>query len=215
MTKYLNISSEIVTADNQDAFVDFLKQERKASRQRDRNADWFKHLLDKDFWEIYPMWTMSRIDGEVWTIAAVQKHNFPSGTYRVMSRLYSKKEMRKAVDHMPRYAGHKWPAKSTYLFPPMLDMMKSIEGSTMIMTMEHIKRARNLNVISRYFNEHYGTNFVVQPHMYQTFNDRDNWKSWQVLTADGDIDLPYLTKDEWKLKFPNAGLSIKASHPSP
>jgi len=214
LTKYLNISSEIVTAGNQDVFVDFLKQEKKASQQRDRNADWFKYLLNKDFWEIYPMWTMSRIDGEVWTIAAVQKHNFATGTYRVMSRLYVNQDMRKPTDHMPRYPGHKWPAKSAYLFPPMLDMMKSIEGSTMIMTMEHIKRARNLNVISRYFNEQYGTNFVVQPHMYQTFIDPDNWKSWQVLTADGDIDLPYLTQDEWKLKFPNAGLSIKGPHPS-
>ena len=92
--------------------------------------------------------------------------------------------------------------------------MKSIEGSTMIMTMEHVKRARNLSVISSYFNEHYGTNFVVQPHMYQTFNDSDNWKSWQVLTADGDIDLPYLTQDEWKHKFPNSGRSIKGPRPS-
>ena len=213
MTKYLNISSEIVTADNQLEFVNFLKQERELSRVRDRNADWFDYLLHRDFWELYPMWTMSKIDGEVWTIAAVQKHNFPSGTYRVMSRLYVKQLMRKPTDQMPMYR-HKWPAKSTYLFPPMLDMMESIEGSTMIMTMEHVKRARNLSVISSYFNEHYGTNFVVQPHMYQTFDYSDNWKSWQVLTADGDIDLPYLTQDEWKLKFPNAGLSIKASRPS-
>ena len=163
---------------------------------------------------MYPLWVMSRIDGEVWTIAAVQKHNFPTGTYRVMSRLYVKQDMRKQTDHMPRYPGHKWPAKSAYLFPPMFDMIKSIEGSTMIMTMEHIKRTRNLNVISSYFNEQYGTNFTVQPHMYQTFNDPDNWKSWQVLTAEGDVDLPYLTHDEWKHKFPNAGLSMKRSRPS-
>jgi hypothetical protein len=214
----MSISSEIVTADNQDVFVDFLKQERKASYQRDRNADWFKYLLDKDFWKIYPMWTMSRIDGEVWAIAAVQKHSFPTGTYRVMSRLYVKQEMRKPTDRMPKYQYNgktlSAQAKSTYLFPPMLDMIKSIEGSTMIMTMEHIKRTRNLNVISSYFNEQYGTNFSVQPHMYQTFDDPDNWKSWQVLTADGDIDLPYLTQDEWKHKFPNSGRSIKGPRPS-
>ena len=72
MTKFSNITSEVVTKENQDVFVNFLKQEREASRERDRNADWFDYLLDKDFWQIYPMWTKSRIDDQVWTIAAVQ-----------------------------------------------------------------------------------------------------------------------------------------------
>ncbi len=210
MSRFSNITSEIVTEENQDVFVKFLKQERDASRQRDRNADWFDYLLDKDFWQIYPMWTMSRIDDQVWTIAAVQKHNFPTGVYRVMSRLYVKEDLRKPTDQMPTYM-YNWPAKSAYLFPPMLDMMNSVEGSTMIMTMEHVKRVRNLKVISHYFNKNYNTNFKVQPHMYQTFNDRDNWKSWQVLTSNKEVDLPHITKDEWIKRFPEAGLSLRAS----
>ena len=65
MVKSSNITSEVVGEKNQDVFIKFLKQERDASRQRDRNADWFDYLLDKDFWEIYPMWTMSRIEDDV------------------------------------------------------------------------------------------------------------------------------------------------------
>ena len=210
MSRFSNITSEIVTEENQDVFVKFLKQERDASRQRDRNADWFDYLLDKDFWQIYPMWTMSRIDDQVWTIAAVQKHNFTTGVYRVMSRRYVKEYLRKPTEQMPTDM-YNWPAKSAYLFPPMLDMMNSVEGSTMIMTMEHVKRVRNLKVISHYFNKNYNTNFKVQPHMYQTFNDRDNWKSWQVLTSNKEVDLPHITKDEWIKRFPEAGLSLRAS----
>ena len=111
---------------------------------------------------------------------------------------------------MPTYM-YNWPAKSAYLFPPMLDMMNSIEGSTMIMTMEHVKRVRNLKVISHYFNKNYNTSFKVQPHMYQTFNDRDNWKSWQVLTSNKEVDLPHITSEEWIKRFPEAGLSLRAS----
>ena len=79
----------------------------------------------------------------------------------------------------------------------------------MVMTMEHVKRRRNLQVISDYFNSNYQTNFKVQPHMYQTFDDPDNWKSWQVLTSTNEVDIPYITVDEWKERFPEAGLSIK------
>lgn len=211
MTKSSNISSEVVTDRNSHEFVNFLKQEREASKQRDRNADWFDYLLDKDFWQTYPMWSMSKIDGEIWTIAAVQKHNFPNSVYRVMSRLYVKEGLRKPVaDDMPKYR-YNWPAKSAYLFPAQLKMINFIENSTMIMTMEHVKRVRNLDVISRYFNKNYGTKFKVQPHMYQTFDEPDNWKSWQVLTSEKEVDVPYITRDEWIERFPEAGLSLRAS----
>ena len=76
MTKF---SSEIVTNENWLEFVNFLKYERQHSKKKDRNSDWFDYLLDKSFWEVYPMWSFSRMDGEIWTISAVQKHNFPSG----------------------------------------------------------------------------------------------------------------------------------------
>lgn len=205
----IRYSSEVVDNDNWLEFANFLRQERVNSKQRDRNADWFDYLLDKCFWEKYPLWTLSKVDGEIWTIAAVQKHNFPNGVFRVMSRLYVKEGFRKPVSsNMVRYR-HNWPAKSTYLFPPQFDMVKSIDGATMVMTMEHIKRKRNLQVISKFFNENYGTDFKVQPHMYQTFDEPDNWRAWQVLTSDGDIDIPYITRDEWRERFPEAGLSIR------
>jgi len=206
LTKF---SSEIVTNENWLEFVNFLKYERQHSKKKDRNSDWFDYLLDKCFWETYPMWSFSRMDGEIWTISAVQKHNFPSGVYRVMSRLYVKQGFRRPVtSDMKRYR-HNWPAKSAYLFPPQLDLINSIDGATMVMTMEHVKRRRNLQVITDYFNSSYETEFKVQPHMYQTFDDPDNWKSWQVLTSTKEVDIPYITVDEWKERFPEAGLSIK------
>jgi hypothetical protein len=206
-------TSEIVTADSGAEFVDFLSQQREVST--DRNADWFDYLLDKDYWKMYPMWVMSKIDGEIWTIAAVQKHNFPNGVYRVMSRLYVKSAYRRPGDvassrsASPTYVGN-WPAKSTYLFPPMLDWMRSYNVK-MFMTMEHARRHRNLSVISKYFNKNYGTNFAVAPNMYQTFSEEDNWRAWQVLTCEGEPDpnIPSITVEEWKRRFPEATLSTK------
>ena len=101
MTKYSVPTSEKLTPDNQEEFREFLIQQRELG-MADRNADWFDYLLDKDFWKTYPMWTFSKIDGEIWCCAAVQKHNFPVGIYRVMSRLYVAPKFRKRTSELLR-----------------------------------------------------------------------------------------------------------------
>lgn len=215
MTKYSVPTSEKLSLDNQEEFRDFLIKQRELGLS-DRNADWFDYLLDKDFWKTYPMWTFSKIDGEIWCFAGVQKHNFPVGIYRVMSRLYVAPKFRKRTSELlgPVQRGvykADWPAKSAYLFPMQREMASSGRNS-MIMTMEHVQRIRPLNVICKFFNKQYNTSFnVVKDKMFKTFPDENNWKAWQVLAWEGNHTPPieYISVDEWKERFPEATLTSK------
>ena len=221
MTKSSIPTSEKVTPETEEEFKKFLVQQRDATKDLDRNADWFDYLLDKVFWKTYPMWTYSKIDGEIWCCAAVQKHNFPVGIYRVMTRLYVAPKFRKRTTELlgpVQRSVYKadWPAKSYYLFPEqrkMASKVHSLGANKMIMTMEHVQRIRPLKVICRFFNQAYDTSFYVVPDkMYQTFPDENNWKAWQVLATEGNepYGMRYITVDEWKERFPEATLSLRA-----
>jgi hypothetical protein len=77
--------------------------------------------------------------------------------------------------------------------------------------MEHIQRRRPLTIISNYFNRNYGTKFKVQPDMYLTFGNFNRWQAWQVCSStNGPPALPSITVEEWKEKFPEAALSVRA-----
>ena len=135
---YKNIPISHIVKDDHTThlFVEFIKQQRETCK--DRNADWFYALIQSVFWKTYPLWTMSTLDGEVWSIAAVQKHNFPTGVYRVMTRMFVKESHRKMDGFKYIHGKDYLHSPSKYLFPQQQMMVESIEGSKMIMTMEHI-----------------------------------------------------------------------------
>ncbi len=208
---YKNIPISHIVKDDHTThlFVEFIKQQRETCK--DRNADWFDALIQSDFWKTYPLWTMSTLDGEVWSIAAVQKHNFPTGVYRVMTRMFVKESHRKMDGFKYIHGKDYLHSPSKYLFPQQQMMVESIEGSKMIMTMEHIQRRRPLTIISNYFNRNYGTKFKVQPDMYLTFGNLNRCQAWQVCSStNGPPALPSITVEEWKEKFPEAALSVRA-----
>ena len=210
----MKIESHILNEDNEDQFIEFLFSQRVDS---DRNSDWFDMLLWQYTFRKYFCWTFSTIDDNIWCIAAAQHHYFPKGVYRVMTRLFVHPQYRNAGGRVrqgieQQYSKGKNPewVPSRYLFPLQMEAVTSTpDYKCMIMTMEHINRRRPLHIVSKFFNKNYGTTFKTGSKTCQTFEDKTDWRAWQVYTSTTpNPPLNYMDDEEWKLRFEKPSLSI-------
>ena len=214
------IETFTINSSNESRFVDFLIQQRELST--DRNKDWFDALLHNHFYHTYTTWTFSTINDEIWCMAALQNHNLPGGVLRAMSHLYVVPKYRNAGGRIRQgieqsYRQDKNPdwVPSRYLFPKQWKHATKTGGCQwIIMSMEHNNRRRPLSVVTKYFNNNYGTDFKVLPKLYQTFPNDNDWRAWQVVTCmkpsgatTGEPPMKSMSIEEWKDRFGNPSLS--------
>jgi len=202
------IESHLLNEENKNQFIEFLESQRSGD---DRNTEWFDMLLWQDNYQKYPCWTFSTNNNNIWCISAVQNHFFPRGVYRVMSRLYIDPNYRNSGGN-PKYREGQdatWDPPSMFLFPKQLEFVRTQkEYVCMIMTMEHINRRRPLHVVSKFFNKKYGTAFNVGSKMCQTFENKNDWRAWQVYTCTiPNPPLNFMDDETWLLKFKDKKLS--------
>jgi len=206
---------KICDEQNKKEFLDIIDHQQKTNT-RDRNIGWFDEIKKRINQKDYPLVTYCLWpDGDFYSFAILQKHNFPAGVYRAMSRLYINPNFRSLQEMSYKDGAVGVVTPSTYLFPLQLNWCKSNKDCKfVIMTMEHSNRRGPLNTITKYFNRTFDCNYELLPHMYKTYDKESDWQAWQncsvIRLSDEPFPLEFLTRDQWKTKFGNPKLVGKS-----
>tara|TARA_Y100001935_G_scaffold200356_1_gene168653 strand:+ start:1108 stop:1617 length:510 start_codon:yes stop_codon:yes gene_type:complete len=144
---------------NEAKFYDYLNHLDKT--YKGKNQSWIKNLLKK--WKDYVYWCVTLDDDNIIAFSAMQKHNMPENTVRVLTRTWIDESYRL------KKLGKNQLTPNMSMLKNQLNSSKCKHFKKAIITLEPHRSYSSLTYICSRFNDNIGCNFVPNKNKLKTF----------------------------------------------
>ena len=140
-------------------FYDYLNHLDKT--YEGKNQGWIKPLLKK--WKQYTYWCLSFSDNNIIAFSAMQSHNMPEFTVRLLTRTWIDKSFRSVEISKRQYT----PVAN--MLKHQLESFEIKHFKKAIITLESHRSRHAINYACKRYNDRIGSNFIPQKHKIKTW----------------------------------------------
>jgi len=144
---------------NEPQFLDYLNNLDKT--YVGKNQDWIKPLLKK--WKLYTYWCLSFVDNKIIAFSAMQSHNMPELTVRLLTRTWIDQSFRSVEISKSQYT------PTANMLKHQLQSFEIKHFKKAIITLEPHRSHNAIKYACKRFNQRIGSNFIPQNNKIKTY----------------------------------------------